>query len=158
MLLAGDEDLQIVTASSERVDVPPEVRKHFETHDNLITNWNVAYQSSWAKVGPAGCDDQCIQVYPDSKSGVVINIKPASSTFTKLRLGLDVPSSCHNAMPFFEIKDDHDHVYVYHDPGEHPVFFRVHVYRFNNGKASVVFQNENTSKTRDVRLGMLCIE
>lgn len=169
----SDEDLQINFPPTERIAPPSNVVQHFRSHDNLSTGWNTVIRTQWIKIGRAKCDDRCVDLcvfcgesgsitYDAAKeegtaSGKIrFSWAPNSAGFIRARVGLAVPSGCSNYMPYFEMRDEKDHEFAYHDPHEHLVpHSRVHVHRFTNGIGSIVFQNENTTYERLVRMGAL---
>src|SRR5688500_1222452 len=62
---SGDECLSIWAFPGTRIAVPQRVRAHFAEHDNMRAQyslWNAAYVTPWIRLGPAGCDDGCLNV------------------------------------------------------------------------------------------------
>jgi hypothetical protein len=149
-----DQNMAINKLPSTETPVPSAVK----SVGNYQGPASKTLSTPWVRLGKAGCNQRCVEVSGKDR-GVQVKVWDASKAFTKVRLGTDVPRSCDVVGLFGEMRDEGDETagFAFHDPTAHPKeHSRIHVFKFEGGTASMVFQNEHTGKTREVRLNVIC--
>jgi hypothetical protein len=128
-------------------ETPLAVKNHFVEHTgvhpaakDLYYRWNTVVYTPW------------------------INIRKATGNspndnYYRERIGIDIPKECSGYHPFFEVRHVNNPAslnYGYHEPERIGEFY-TYLHRLYMQTGSYVFQNEDQSNAREVRMGALFV-